>query len=118
MMFKLTLLFSLLGLVLGDVTLPAYYSNGMVMQAGTNNLKIWGFTTNPDVEVLVTVECVGKTQLRADPKDFKRTKGPFTCDVCNGWGESDLNTDKLRDCDSDKGGGGQKIQNFCGHPST
>ena len=79
MMFKLFLVSSILGLAVGDVTLPAYYSNGMVMQAGTSNLKIWGFTTNPDVEVLVSVECVGrKTQLRSDPKDFKSSKADGT----------------------------------------
>ena len=78
-MFKLFLLSSILGLAVGEVTLPAYYSNGMVMQAGTTNLKIWGFTTNPDVEVLVSVECVGrKTQLRAGPRDFKSSKADGT----------------------------------------
>ena len=71
MLSGLLLLSSVLGSAVGDLSLPAYYSDGMVMQAGTSNLKIWGFTTNLDVEVLVTVECVGKTRLSADPRDFK-----------------------------------------------
>jgi len=48
----------------------------MVFQGEVTNNLIWGFTDNPDVEVFVSVACVGKsgpqtTHLRADPSDFK-----------------------------------------------
>merc|ERR1712241_1028112 len=49
----------------------------MVFQGDISDNLIWGFTDNPDVEVLVTVECIGakyehqRTLLRADPRDFK-----------------------------------------------
>ena len=31
-----------------------------------------------------------------------------------GWSKRDGSTDRLREWDSDKGGGGPKIQKFCG----
>ena len=46
-------------------------------------------------------------------------KGACTYYVCTGRGEGGSpkaydSTDKLRECHSDKGGGGQKIPKFCG----
>ena len=64
-----------------ELTLPAYYRDGMVFQADQDQTMIWGFTTDDTLPVVVTVRCDLKTEsghqqtkLRADPKDFKPTK--------------------------------------------
>ena len=73
-MIKLAVLMGLTGLGSTTITLPSYYFDGMVFQGDISDNLIWGFTDNPDVEVLVTVECIGakyehqKTLLRADPR--------------------------------------------------
>ena len=65
----LLVLAPLLGLGTADVTLPTYYMDGMVFQGDVSDNLIWGFTDDPEVEVLVQVECMGqKTHLRADPR--------------------------------------------------
>ena len=72
--FRLTFLMGLMGLGSTTITLPSYYFDGMVFQGDVSDNLIWGFTDNPDVEVLVSVECIGaknerqKTLLRADPR--------------------------------------------------
>ena len=77
----LALLLSNVGLGAGELTLPAYYWDGMVFQADQDQTMIWGFTTDDTLPVVVTVRCDLKTksghhqtQLRADPKDFTPTK--------------------------------------------
>ena len=73
-MTPIVVLMALMGLGTAEVTLPSYYFDGMVFQGEVSDNLIWGFTDNPDVEVLVSVECVGaqyeqqKTLLRADPR--------------------------------------------------
>ena len=72
-MIPLAVLMALMGLGTAEVTLPSYYFDGMVFQGEVSDNLIWGFTDNPDVEVFVSVACVGKsgpqiTRLRADPR--------------------------------------------------
>ena len=76
-MVSTTILFVLLafvGLGTTDITLPSYYFDGMVFQGDVSENLIWGFTDNPEVEVLVEVTCNGakighqKTNLRANPR--------------------------------------------------
>ena len=62
------------------VTLPAYYHDGMVMQADQSQTLIWGFTTNLLQPVMVTVSCdlegraiPHKTYLASYPEDFKQS---------------------------------------------
>ena len=78
--FTFLKLLTLMKLVCGDITLPAYYHDEMVMQADQDQTLIWGFTTNTDIPVMVTVSCnlegkmaQHKTWLVADPKDFKHS---------------------------------------------
>ena len=70
----------IIGLSYAEVTLPAYYHDGMVMQADQDQTLIWGFTTNLLEPVLVTVSCdlegrtiPHKTYLASDPEDFKQS---------------------------------------------
>ena len=73
-MTQIVVLMALIGLGTAEVTLPSYYFDGMVFQGDVSDNLIWGFTDNPDVEVLVEVACNGaelgtkKTLLRADPR--------------------------------------------------
>ena len=73
-MIPLAVLIALMGMGSTEVTLPSYYFDGMVFQGDVSDNLIWGFTDNPDVEVLVEVACNGaelgskKTLLRADPR--------------------------------------------------
>ena len=72
----LFVLLAFVGLGATDITLPSYYFDGMVFQGDVSDNLIWGFTDNPDVEVLVEVACNGakiwtqKTNLRANPRFF------------------------------------------------
>ena len=75
------LLFALCALAGAELTLPSYYWDGMVFQAEQNQTMIWGFTTDDTLPVTVTVRCDTRADsepreasIRADPKDFKRTK--------------------------------------------
>ena len=53
-----------------ELTLPAYYWDGMVFQADQDQTLIWGFTTD-NLSVDVTVRCkTSENRMRADPKDF------------------------------------------------
>ena len=66
---------STLGIGAAELTLPAYYWDGMVFQADQDQTMIWGFTTDDNLPVDVTVRCESnETRLRADPRDFKLTK--------------------------------------------
>ena len=51
-------LLAFVGLGTADITLPSYYFDGMVFQGDVSDNLIWGFTDNPEVEVLVEVTCV------------------------------------------------------------
>ena len=69
----LTLLF---GMASADLRLPTYYMNNMVFQADQDQTMLFGFTTEPDLPVLVTVTCDGPleekpTTLEALPSGFK-----------------------------------------------
>ena len=78
----LSVLIALVGLGAGDVTLPSYYFDGMVFQGDQSDTLIWGFTDNPDVEVLVQVACNGQqTLLRADPSGFKKASRKADGDI-------------------------------------
>ena len=57
MLLRLLIFTSIVEFGASFVTLPAYYDNGMVLQADTDNLLIWGFTTNTEVEVTVEFSC-------------------------------------------------------------
>ena len=54
-MIPLAVLIALMGMGSAEVTLPSYYFDGMVFQGDVSDNLIWGFTDNPDVEVLVEV---------------------------------------------------------------
>ena len=63
---------STLGMGAAELTLPAYYWDGMVFQADQDQTMIWGFTTDDNLPVDVTVRCESnETRLRADPRDFQ-----------------------------------------------
>ena len=63
----------LLGLVSADLRLPTYYMNNMVFQADQDQTMLFGFTTEPDLPVLVTITCEEEeaTILEAQPPGFK-----------------------------------------------
>ena len=70
----------IIGLSYAEVTLPAYYHDGMVMQADQDQTLIWGFTTNLLQPVMVTVSCdlegrafPHKTYLASYPNNFKHS---------------------------------------------
>ena len=80
-MIPLAVLMALMGVGNAEVTLPSYYFDGMVFQGEVSDNLIWGFTDNPDVEVFVSVACVGKsgpqtTHLRADPRFVRMINFP------------------------------------------
>ena len=76
----LAALFATARLGAGDVSLPMYYADGMVFQADQDQTMIWGFTSDAESEVLVTVTCdleteptPHKTHLRAVIHRFNST---------------------------------------------
>ena len=78
----LAVLMTVLGLGAAEVTLPSYYFDGMVFQGDQSDTLIWGFTDNPDVEVLVEVACNGQqTLLKADSGGFKKASRKADGDV-------------------------------------
>ena len=73
--FVLAVLLAHVGLESAELTLPAYYWDGMVFQADQDQTMIWGFTTDNNLPLDVTVRCeTSESQMRADPKNFKMTK--------------------------------------------
>ena len=81
-MIPLAVLVTVLGLGAAEVTLPSYYFDGMVFQGDQGDTLIWGFTDNPDIEVLVEVACNGQqTLLRADPGSFKKASRKADGDI-------------------------------------
>ena len=74
----LSLLFAMLNFVAADIRLPSYYMDNMVFQADQDDTMIFGFTTNPEVPVLVTVTCdEDQAHLQAKPSGFKTSKANF-----------------------------------------
>ena len=76
-------LFMIIGLCYGQdsyITLPAYYHDGMVMQADQDETLIWGLTNNLLDPVLVTVSCdlgglavPSKTSMVSYPESFQHS---------------------------------------------
>ena len=68
----LALFFCLSGLASADLRLPTYYMYNMVFQADQDQAMMYGFTTEPDLPVVVTVTCEEEvTLLEAMPSEFK-----------------------------------------------
>ena len=70
----LTLILVLTAFASADLRLPTYYMNNMVFQADQDQTMVFGFTTEPDLPVLVTVSCEEEekvTFLEAQPAGFK-----------------------------------------------
>ena len=64
--------------VAADIRLPSYYMDNMVFQADQDDTMIFGFTTNPEEPVLVTVTCdEDQAYLQANPSEFKASKANF-----------------------------------------
>ena len=74
----LSLLFAKFSFVTADIRLPSYYKDNMVFQADQDDTIIYGFTTNPEIPVLVTVTCdEDEADLQANPWEFKASKAYF-----------------------------------------
>ena len=73
-LLTLSLFLGLAGFARADLRLPSYYMYNMVFQADQDQTMIFGFTTDPDVPVLVTVTCEEEeevTFMEAEPSGFK-----------------------------------------------
>ena len=73
-LLTLALFLGLTGFASADLRLPSYYMNSMVFQADQEQTMVFGFTTEPDVPVLVTVSCEEEADqafLEAQPAGFK-----------------------------------------------
>ena len=70
--------FAIFSFVAADIRLPSYYMDSMVFQADRADTMIFGFTTNPEVPVLVTVTCdEDQAYLQSNPSEFIDSKGYF-----------------------------------------
>ena len=71
-LLTLSLFLGSAGFAHADLRLPSYYMYNMVFQADQDQTMLFGFTTDPDVPVLVTVTCEEEvTFMEAEPAGFK-----------------------------------------------